>query len=106
MAIKASDNFKVYRNENGPSIGTVTRNVIEKDGFYFKDIDGTGEVTKVNDWRLPAKERAAAYAETLTEKKKSDSYLFQIGVWENMFQSFSQPQTEEFLNRNWMNPEP
>ena len=36
MAIKASDNFKIYQNPNGPSIGTLTRKVIEKDGLYFK----------------------------------------------------------------------
>lgn len=58
MAIKASDNAKFYKNENGPVISTVSRKIIEKDGFYFKDIDGTGEVTAVNDWRLPAEERA------------------------------------------------
>ena len=40
MEVKASDNTKVYLNENGPSIGVVNRNVIEKDGLYFKDIDG------------------------------------------------------------------
>lgn len=70
MAVKASDNAKFYKNENGPVISTVTRKVIEKDGLYFKDIDGTGEVSKVNDWRLPAKERAAAYAEVLTTEEK------------------------------------
>ena len=41
MAIKASDNFKVYHNENGPDITTVTRPIMEADGLYFKDIDGT-----------------------------------------------------------------
>ena len=60
MAIKASDNFKVYRNANGPTISTLTRPVIEQDGLYFKDIDGTGTVSPVNDWRLTPAERAAA----------------------------------------------
>lgn len=70
MARKASDNIKYYENQNGPKISTVERGIIEKDGLYFKDIDGTGEVTAVNDWRLPAKERAKAYAETLTVEEK------------------------------------
>ena len=70
MAVKASDNYKVYENPNGPKVSSVTRKVIEKDGLYFKDIDGTGEVSKVNDWRLPAKDRAAAYAEILTAEEK------------------------------------
>lgn len=52
MAVKASTNVTYYDNEKGPRIGTLTRRVIEKDGLYFKDIDGRGEVTKVNDWRM------------------------------------------------------
>ena len=60
MAIKASDNFKVYHNEGGPDISTLKRPVIEQDGLYFKDIDGSGTVSPVNDWRLSPEERAAA----------------------------------------------
>ena len=70
MAKKAYENLKVYSNPNGPVIGTVSRNVIEKDGLTFKDIDGSGEVSAVNDWRLPAAERAKAYAEKLTVEEK------------------------------------
>lgn len=74
MAVKASDNFKVYENPKGPKISTVTRKVIKKVGkketLYFKDIDGTGKVSKVNDWRLPAAERAEAYVKTLTLEEK------------------------------------
>lgn len=70
MSKKASDRIRYYQNENGPLISTVERKVIEKDGLYFKDIDGTGEVSKVNDWRLPAEERAKAYAEMLSVEEK------------------------------------
>lgn len=70
MAKKAYENLKVYSNPNGPVIGAVSRNVIEKDGLTFKDIDGSGEVSAVNDWRLPAAERAKAYAEKLTVEEK------------------------------------
>ena len=70
MAVKASDNAKYYQNPDGPVISTVTRKVIEKDGLYFKDIDGTGEVSKVNDWRIPAEERAKAYAELMSVEEK------------------------------------
>lgn len=70
MAVKASDNIKYYENPKGPKISTVGRGIIEKDGLYFKDIDGTGEVTVVNDWRFPAKERAKAYAQTLSAEEK------------------------------------
>ncbi|MEE0801057.1 MAG: glycoside hydrolase family 3 N-terminal domain-containing protein [Gemmiger sp.] len=67
---KASDHIKVYRNEGGAVISTVNRRVIERDGLVFKDIDGSGEVSAVNDWRLPAAERAAAYAAKLTVHEK------------------------------------
>ena len=70
MAIKASDNFKTYRNPNGPTITTVTRGVIEQDGLYFKDIDGSGVVSPVNDWRLSPAERAAAYVKLMTVDEK------------------------------------
>ena len=59
MAKKASDHFKTYHNPGGPDITTVARRVIAQNGLYFKDIDGSGTVSTVNDWRLPAKERAA-----------------------------------------------
>ncbi len=70
MAKKASDNLKYYLNPNGPTVAAVSRRVIEKDGLTFKDIDGTGEVTAVNDWRLSPAERAAAYVKTLTVDEK------------------------------------
>ena len=74
MAIKASDNFKVYRNPNGPNISTVQRPIIEKDGLYFKDIDGSGTVSSVNDWRLSPEERAAAYVKQMTTDEKYFSF--------------------------------
>ena len=70
MAVKASDNFKVYENPKGPKISTVSRNVIQKGKLYFKDIDGSGNVSTENDWRLPAAERAEAYVKKLTLEEK------------------------------------
>ncbi len=70
MCKKASDNFKVIRNLNGQTISTLNRKIIEADGLYFKDIDGSGTVSDVNDWRLPAQKRAASYVKLLTPKEK------------------------------------
>ena len=70
MAKKASDHIVYYKNPEGPVIGTVSRKVIEKDGLYFKDLDGSGEFKSYDDWRLPAKERAEAYAKTLSVDEK------------------------------------
>ena len=70
MAIKASEHFRTYHNPNGPDITTLTRPVIEQDGLYFKDIDGSGTVSAVNDWRLPPEDRAAAYVKQMTVDEK------------------------------------
>ncbi len=67
---KASTLLKVYKNQNGPDIGMVTDRLIEKDGLFFKDIDGTGEFKEFDDWRLPAKQRAEAYVKELTLDEK------------------------------------
>ena len=70
MSKKASDNIKLYHNQDGPVISTVNRGVIEQDGLYFKDIDGTGTVSPVNDWRLSPQERAQAYVKLMTVDEK------------------------------------
>ncbi|MDO4331165.1 MAG: glycoside hydrolase family 3 N-terminal domain-containing protein [Eubacteriales bacterium] len=70
MAKKASEHVKYYRNPNGPVIGTVSRKVIEKDGLYFKDLDGSGELKPYDDWRLSPAERAKAYVKVLTVEEK------------------------------------
>lgn len=70
MALKAEEHVKYYHNQNGPTIGTTCQRVIEKDGLYFKDLDGSGELKSYDDWRLPAKERAEAYAKVLSTEEK------------------------------------
>ena len=48
----------------------MTRGIIEQDSLYFKDIDGSGVVSPVNDWRLSPAERAAAYVKLMTVDEK------------------------------------
>ncbi len=67
---RASDAVKYYENQNGPLIGTVLRAVIEKDGLYFKDLDGSGQFKEYDDWRLPPSKRAEAYVKELTLDEK------------------------------------
>ena len=76
MAEKASNLVRYYENPNGPTIGTVSRTIIEKDGLYFKDLDGSGEYKPYDDWRLPAAERAAEYVKTLTVEEKIGQLFF------------------------------
>ena len=70
MAKKASENIQYFHNPGGPTITTVARPVMEVDGLYFKDIDGTGKVSPVNDWRLSPEARAAAYVKEMTVDEK------------------------------------
>ena len=70
MAKLASKYVQYFENPNGPTIGTVSRGIIEADGLKFKDIDGTGKLTPVNDWRLSPQQRAAAYVKALTVDEK------------------------------------
>ncbi len=97
MAKKASENVKYYRNSNGPVIGTVSRKVIEKDGLYFKDLDGSGEFKPYDDWRLPAEERAGAYVKALTTDEKIAQLFisdWRMGKYLSQFPDH-QPQLDE-----------
>ncbi|MCD7954763.1 MAG: glycoside hydrolase family 3 C-terminal domain-containing protein [Lachnospiraceae bacterium] len=94
MAKKASDHFKTFANPGGPVITTMTRPVIEADGLYFKDIDGSGTVSEVNDWRLPAAQRAAAYVKQLTVDEKIGQ-LF-ISDW-RMGQKYPNPMYKDHV---------
>ena len=70
MAEKASRRFHRVCNPDGAAVSTVSRVLIQKDGLTFKDIDGSGTLSPVNDWRLPAARRAAAYVRQLTVEDK------------------------------------
>lgn len=70
MAEKASRRFHRVCNPDGAAVSTVSRVLIQKDGLTFKDIDGSGTLSPVNDWRLPAARRAAAYVRQLTVEEK------------------------------------
>ena len=67
---KASQRIKTYQNPNGQQVSTVDRRVFTQDGLTFKDIDGSGSLSAVNDWRNTPAVRAAAYVQQLTIKEK------------------------------------
>ena len=70
MAVKASDRVKLFENKNGATIGTCDRKIIEVEGLYFKDIDGSGEFKDFDDWRKTPQERAKSYVKVLSIKEK------------------------------------
>lgn len=70
MAEKASRRFRRVCNPDGAAVSTVSRTLFSRDGLTFKDIDGSGTLSAVNDWRLPAAQRAEAYVKQLSVKEK------------------------------------
>lgn len=67
---KASDYIRYYQNPNGPKIGVASQNIIEKDGLYFRDINGDGSLNTYKDWRNTPAERAQALANDLPVQEK------------------------------------
>lgn len=39
-------------NSHGPRLGLTSAGLIEQDGAYFKDLEGTGQLLPYEDWRL------------------------------------------------------
>ena len=52
--------------------------LIERDGFAFKDFEGTGELVPYEDWRLGAEERAADLAGRLSIEKIAALMCFSL----------------------------
>lgn len=59
-------NITYVTNPNGPKLGMTTAKLIEKDGLYFKDLEGTGELLPYEDWRLSPEARAKDLAQRLS----------------------------------------
>ena len=49
--------IRFIENKNGPTIGIDKKGIIEKDGLYFRDLEGTGELLPYEDWRLDVETR-------------------------------------------------
>ena len=53
-------------NPNGPRLGMTSAKLIEQDGLFFKDLEGTGTLLPYENWRLSPEERARDLARRLT----------------------------------------
>ena len=72
---KASQRIKTYQNPNGQQVSTVDRRVFTQDGLTFKDIDGSGSLSTVNDWRNAPAVRAAAYVQLTVKEKIAQLFI-------------------------------
>lgn len=60
------DGFTIYNNYGGETISCGDIPIIEKDGFVFKDLEGTGELLPYEDWRLDDETRAKDLVDRLS----------------------------------------
>ena len=54
-----------------PDLGTRTADIISVDGLQFRDLDGSGDLTPYEDWRLSSSDRAAALVARLDLAQKA-----------------------------------
>lgn len=54
-----------------PTLGTRSKNVITVDGLDFKDLDGDGQLSPYEDWRLSPRERAEDLVKRMTPEEKT-----------------------------------
>ena len=61
--------FNLIRQSDGPTLGyspTSGVNILNIDGYAFKDLNRNGDLDIYEDWRKPARERAADLASQLS----------------------------------------
>jgi beta-glucosidase len=63
----------VHVSDSSPQqvrLGSRVKQIIEVDGLHFRDLDGDGELSPFEDWRLPAAERAADLVARMSPEEK------------------------------------
>jgi len=63
-------------NPNGPKLGVTSVKIIERDGLYFKDFEGTGQLLPYEDWRLAPEERAKDLASRLSVEEMAGLMMY------------------------------
>ncbi|MBQ8278981.1 MAG: glycoside hydrolase family 3 C-terminal domain-containing protein [Roseburia sp.] len=62
-------NIKFYKNQGGPTVAVHNRGIIEQDGYFFRDLEGTGELLPYEDWRLDVETRVADLASRMSVRE-------------------------------------
>ena len=58
LALAACGNDTVSEEYKQPVFGATTFNLVQADGYAFKDMNRNGKIDPYEDWRLPAEARA------------------------------------------------
>lgn len=73
------DGYRLYQNKDGKDLGIAENSrvkILERDGLYFKDFTGEGELLPYADWRLSPGERAADLAGRLSIEEIAGLMLY------------------------------
>lgn len=80
ISYENAEGYTLVRQTKGPDLGVTSAPVLTVDGLAFKDLDRNGELTPYEDWRLPAKKRAADLASRLTLEEICGLMLYSSAV--------------------------
>ncbi|SQG64235.1 beta-glucosidase [Corynebacterium renale] len=89
-----------------PAVETRGKNIIEVDGLKFRDLDGDGQLSPYEDWRLPVAERIADLLSKMTDQEKAGMMV--IGSHYPGYSEFLPEPTDDILNQNdvWRDANP
>ncbi|PGV53806.1 glycoside hydrolase family 3 N-terminal domain-containing protein [Bacillus sp. AFS037270] len=76
---KTEDQIKYIENNDGPTLAyseTSGVTIIQKDGYFFKDLNKDGKIDKYEDWRLTPEERAEDLASKMTIEQIAGLMLY------------------------------
>jgi beta-glucosidase len=71
--------IRLVKNEGGPTLGYSVKSgvqILEADGYAFKDLNKDGKLDKYEDWRLSAEERAQDLASKMTVEQIAGLMLY------------------------------
>ena len=73
------EGYNLIINEGGSTLGYSSNsniNIIEEDGYAFKNLSKSGKLEKYEDWRLPVEERAKDLASKMSIKQIAGLMLY------------------------------
>ena len=75
----ACDGYQLITQKGGATLGYSTKSgiqIIEQDGFAFKDLDRDGVISPYEDWRLPVEQRVEDLAKRLSIEEIAGLMLY------------------------------
>ena len=71
-----ADGYTLITQKDGPTLGYTSVEILQADGYAFKDLNRNGELDPYENWRLPAKDRAKDLASQLSIEEIAGLMLY------------------------------